>query len=112
MFQAFRRDADAAVVHRAGQPQYVVIESLPLQAEMDGAFLGELQRITQQIHQDLSDPRRIAADLDILQAGLDLQFQRQSALLGAVLEHQGGALHQFQQVEGDALQFQRAAFDP
>ena len=111
MLQALWRDADAAVVHGATEPQHFGIQRLPAGFDADGAFLGELQRIAQQVDQNLPDARRVALDHQFFQPRLSVYLQFQPALAGAVLEHLGRALDQFQQVEGDALQLQRAALD-
>ncbi|MNE13929.1 hypothetical protein D3C80_1067830 [compost metagenome] len=111
VFQAFGRDTDTAIMHRTDEPQHLVVQFLPADVHPDAAFFGEFQRIADQVDQDLPDARRVALNFEPFQAVLDLQLQRQAALQGAVLEHLDAGLHQFQQVEGDAFQFQCTALD-
>ncbi|MNZ83095.1 hypothetical protein D3C78_1018150 [compost metagenome] len=110
-FQALGRDTNPAVTYRAGEPQQFVVQRLPLGFDGDLPLFGELQRIADQIDQDLPDPGRIARDLQGLHAVGKLQFKAQAALSGAVGEGLGAAADQFGEVERDVFQFQRRALD-
>ncbi|MCY1425481.1 hypothetical protein D9M71_412690 [compost metagenome] len=68
-FQALVVDADAGVVHRAGEPDQLAIEHLPAGFDADAALLGKFQRIAHQIEQDLANPRRVADHLQLFHAG-------------------------------------------
>ena len=112
MLQPLRGYTDAAVLHRAGQPKHLIIQGLPAGLHADAAFLGELQRVAEQVDQNLPNARRVALDLNLFQPWLSLQLQLQAALLGAVLEHLGRTLEQLQQIERNALQLQGVALNP
>ena len=69
--------ADAGVAHRQRDARRAVAERARRGAHLDAALVGELQRVGQQVEQDLPHPRRIA-DQRVVRAGGDVGFEQQS----------------------------------
>ncbi|MNZ32527.1 hypothetical protein D3C78_498580 [compost metagenome] len=112
VLQAVGSNADAGVLHRAGQPeQLLTIQQLPAGGDGDAAGFGELQRVADQVDQNLPQAGGVAAHLDVVQPRLGVHAQLQAALLGARAEHLNRAGDQLGQSERNVLQLQRAALD-
>ncbi|MNF14747.1 hypothetical protein D3C80_2170710 [compost metagenome] len=60
----------------------------------DAASFGELQRVAEQIDQNLADARRVALGLQCTHVFGDFQLQIEAALRRAVLERLGTAADQ------------------
>ncbi|MNE87311.1 hypothetical protein D3C80_1845010 [compost metagenome] len=88
-----------------------MVQRLPLGFDGDLPLFGELQRIADQIDQNLPNSGRIACDLQGLHAVGKLQFKAQAALSGAVGEGLGAAADQLGEVERDVFQLQCRALD-
>ena len=102
-------DADAGVAHREAQPQAIF---LPVggAAQLDLAALGELERVGQQVDQDLAQPRRIAEHASRhLAVGVEEQRYRPLARLHGHRAHRLG--DQFARFQWDAFDVELAGFD-
>ena len=102
----FGIDARPAVAD--GQPHALGRQRHGLQGHVAG--LGELDRIAQQVEQDLPQPQRIAAH-PARHAGGDAVMERQPALARHRPHQRGDIVQQRMQVELDLLQLQLAGFD-
>src|SRR5690606_22529539 len=104
--------ADAAVGDFAYQLQHALGTPLPAGAQGDPAVFGELQRVAQQIDQDLPQPGRIPHDLGRDRVAIPFGFQGQAFLVGGVFKGNGGSFQQGGQAEGDVLEFKGLPLDP
>jgi hypothetical protein len=57
--QLLRSDADARVAHGEGEVDRVLLQQLDPDVQVDLAGARELQRVAEQVGQDLAQPRRI-----------------------------------------------------
>ena len=74
MFQPLGRDTNTTVMHRAAEPQHLVVQCLPGAVHADAAGFGEFQCVADQVDQDLPNSRRIALYLQLFQASLGFQY--------------------------------------
>src|SRR6185312_14237326 len=106
----FGRQADARVAYR--EQQFVVRGAVAAAADphRDATALGELDRVPDQVGEDLPHAHGVAAHAgaDVV---IDDHAQRQTLRFGGLFHQAENVVHQFAQVETDLLQVELAGFD-
>ncbi len=63
------------LLHGAGEAQVVVVEHCPFGIHADSSLLGELERVADQVDQNLPNPGRIADYRQRFQPWLNMQLE-------------------------------------
>ena len=102
--------ADAGVLHADAQLHAVFLFFFDHRAGDDGAFAGELDRVADQVGQDLLEAQRVAHQRQ-RRVAVDQAHQLQLLGMGGGGEDGQGVLQQVPQVERDAVEHQLAGLD-
>ena len=106
--------ADAGVLHADAQlyaaAGFVVVVIFKHGPHGDRAFAGELDRVVNQVGEDLLEPQRVAHQRQ-RRVAVHQADQLQAFLVGRGGEHGQGVLEQIAQVERGAVEHQLAGFD-
>ena len=116
LFLVARRNADAGVrhgeqEHAALAPVFAARILLPVHAEQHLALLGELDRVADQVHQDLSEPDHVGPDRSGYVV-VDEARQLETLALCLLGEEVGDVLDRFAQVERARLELELARLRP
>ncbi len=101
---------DAGVLHADAQLHIVFLFVFEHGAGDDGAFAGELDRVADQVGEDLLESQRIAQQCQ-RRVAIHQAHQFQLFRMGGRGEDGQGVLQQVAQVEGHAVEHQLAGFD-
>ncbi len=102
--------ADAGVLHADAQLHAVFLFFFNHRPGDDSALAGELDRVADQVGQDLLEPQRVAHQRQ-RRVAVDQADQFQLLGMGGGREDGQGVLQQVAQVERDAVEYQFAGFD-
>src|SRR5690606_22496715 len=105
------RDANTAVDHRQFDTQSLFVHPFAVRQQLHGAGEGELERIAQQIDDDLPEARGIDHQPYVVQLVVDLAVQRELLLLRCKLEGIDDLRQQRGDIGVDRFQLQQPALD-
>ncbi len=108
--EGFGTHPDARVPHGKAQGRLGRAARDAFEADVDGAGIGELQGVADQIDEDLLEPTGIAGD-QIGNVRRDREEQFESFLLGAAVHEADGLLEDFPRRKGNRLELEAAALD-